>query len=204
MTELNNVIFFLDINKSYKHDQIPPYFLRIASSIITPFLHLFLQFSFTNGIFSVNSTIAKIIPIFKKGDRQDPSNYRPISILICFSKIFEKLIHTRLTKSWTKHNVRTSTGSTTHALLDVITSSFENMNDNLYTGLILLDLAKAFDTVFRYILLSKLDYYCICGTANDLLQSFFKRKQFVLVNGCNSSIEDNNNGVAQGSTLGPL
>ena len=66
-------------------------------------------------------------------------------------------------------------------------------------------LAKAFDTVSSHdILLSKLDHYGIHGTANDLLQSFLKRKQFVFVNGCKSSIEINNYGVAQGSTLGPL
>ena len=68
----------------------------------------------------------------------------------------------------------------------------------------LLDLAKAFDTVSHDTLLSKLDHYVIRGTAKDLLQSFLKRKQFVFANGCKSSIENNNYGVAQGSTLGPL
>ena len=138
MTEINNAISSLNINKSYGHDQISPYFLRIASHVVTPFLHLFVQFSFTNGIFPKNCTIAKIIPIFKKGDRQSPTNYRPISILTCFSKIFEKLIHTRLTKFWTKHKVLTTTQygfrsklSTTHALLDVITFFFESINADL-------------------------------------------------------------------------
>ena len=98
MTEINNAISSLNINKSYGHDQILQYFLRIASPVVTPFLHLFVQFSFTNGIFPKNCTIAKIVPIFKKGDRQSPTNYLPISILTCFSKIFEKLIHTRPTK----------------------------------------------------------------------------------------------------------
>ena len=105
----------------------------------------------------------------------------------CFSKIFEKLIHTRLTKFWTPHKVLTTTQhgfqselSTTHALLDVINSSFENIKDNLFTGLILLDLDKAFDTVSHNILLSKLDHYGIRGTAKDLLQSFLKRNNLYL------------------------
>ena len=59
MTEINNAISSLNINKSYGHDQIPLYFLRIASPVVTPFLHLFVQFSFTNGIFPKNCTIAK-------------------------------------------------------------------------------------------------------------------------------------------------
>ena len=132
MTEINNAISSLNFNKSYGHDQNPPYFLRIASPVVNPFLHLFVQFSITNDIFPENCTIAKIIPIFRKGDRQSPTNYRPISILTCFSEIIEKLIHPRLTKFWTKHNVITTTQygfqaklSITH-LLDVLTFSFES------------------------------------------------------------------------------
>ena len=84
------------------------------------------------------------------------------------------------------------------------TSSFKNINDNLFSELILSDLAKAFDTVSHDILLSKLDPYSIRGTAHDLLQSFLKRKQLVFVNWCKSSIENNNYSIAQGSNLSPL
>ena len=70
------------------------------------------------------------------------------------------------------------------------------IKDNLFTGLIFLDLAKAFDTVSTNNFLSKLDHYGIRGTAKDLLQSFLKRKQFVFANGCKSSSESNNYGVA--------
>ena len=87
---------------------------------------------------------------------------------------------------------------------DVITSSFENINDNLLIGLIFLDIAKAFDTVCRDILLSKLEHYGICDTAKDLMRSFLKRKQFVFVNGCKFSIVNNNYDITQGSTLGSL
>ena len=77
MTEINSAIFSLNINKSFGHDQITPYFLRIASSVVTPFLRLFFQQFFSNGIFPKNCTISKIIPIFKKGDCQNAPNYRP-------------------------------------------------------------------------------------------------------------------------------
>ena len=70
--------------------------------------------------------------------------------------------------------------------------------------MVFLDLAKAFDTVCHDILLSKLDHYGIRGIAKDLLQSCLKRKQFVFVNGCKSTIVNTNYGVAQGSILGPL
>ena len=211
MTEINNGVFSLNINKSVRHDQILPYFLRIASFIITPFLHIFAEYSFMNGIFPENCTIAKIISIFKKENRQNSTNYQPISILTYFSKVFEKLIHTRLIIFWTKHNVLISTQygfqtklSTTHAFLDEITSSFKNINDNLFTGLILLDLSKAFDTVCRDILLFKLKHYGIRRPAKDLMHLILKRKQFVFINSRKSSIVINNYGIAQGSTLGPL
>ena len=61
---------------SFGHDQIAPDFLRITSSVVTPFLRPCIQQSFSNGIFPENCTIAKIIPIFKKGDCQNAPNYR--------------------------------------------------------------------------------------------------------------------------------
>ena len=78
MTEINNAISSINNNKSYDHGQIPPYFLRTASLVVTPFLHVFVQFSFTNDIFPENCAIARLFPIFKKGDCQSPINYRPI------------------------------------------------------------------------------------------------------------------------------
>ena len=94
--------------------------------------------------------------------------------------------------------------STNHALVDVVTQSFENINNTMYTGLIFLDLTKAFDTVNHEILLHKLDHYGIRGQSNNLLHAFLKRKQYVSINGSNSSLLTNDHEVAQGSTQGPL
>ena len=210
-SEIINTIFSINMNKAVGHDNLPPFFLRVASTVITPYLHSFMEYSFINGIFPGNCTIARIVPIFKKGERDKPTNYRPISILSCFTKIFEKIIYKRLINFLNKHNViqKTQYGfqkniSTNHALIDVITNSFDNINNNLYTGLVFLDLTKAFDTVSHDILLHKLDHYGIRGKTNDLIQTFLQRKQFVSVNGVNSNVLANNYGVAQGSTLGPL
>ena len=86
-------------------------------------------------------TIAKIVPIFKKGERDDPSNYRPISILTCFSKILKQIIHKRLISFFDKHGIiqRSHYGfqhivSTNHSLVDVVTQSFDNFNSNMCTG----------------------------------------------------------------------
>ena len=211
LSEIINAIQALSLNKSIGHDNIPPYYLRITSSILAPYLHIFIDFCFTKGVFPETCTIAKIVPIFKKGERENPFNYRPISILTCFSKILEQIIHKRLISFFDKHGIiqHTQYGfqlnvSTNHALVDVVTQSFENINNNMYTGLIFLDLTKAFDTVNHEMLLHKLDHYGIRGQSNNLLRAFLKRKQYVSINSSNSSLLTNDHGVAQGSTLGPF
>ena len=133
---------------------------------------------------------AKIIPVFKTGDKRLMSNYRPISILSRFSKIFEKCIYKRLVSFFDKHKVLSPNQygfrpgfNTTHSITDIATTAYENMGNNHYTGLIFLDLKKAFDTVNHNILLSKLNHYGIRGIADSLLSSYLTNwKQSVTIN----------------------
>ena len=95
--------------------------------------------------------------------------------------------------------------STSHTILNVLTTAYEHLNNNEYTGLILLDFKKAFDTVSHSILLYKLEHYGIRGVANKLLKSFLSdRSQFVSHHNSSSDILINKFGVPQGSNLGPL
>ena len=103
--EIVNTIHSLNLNKAVSHDNIPAYFLRIAAPNVTPYLQHFIEFTFVNGIFPENCTRAKIISIHKKGDKIDPNNHRPISILTCFTKILERLIYERFLAFLKKHNV---------------------------------------------------------------------------------------------------
>ena len=210
-TETENVVHTLNLNKAVGYDNIPLFFLRTASIVITPYLHFFIEFCFCSGTFPEACATAKIVPIFKKGKKDDPSNYRPISILTCFSKIMEKIIYKRLMSFWNKHKVIQknqlgfqSNVSTNHALVDVVSSCFDNINDNLFTDLIFLNFTKAFDTVNHKILLHKLDHYGIRGQANNLLRACLKRRQYVLINNNVSPPLCNNIGVPHGSILGPL
>ena len=95
--EIYNAIHSLGLRKSSGYDNIDAYFIRTASHIINPYLtHLrFLSFEF--GIFPESLKIAEVIPIFKTESKTKVNNYRPISILSNFSKIFEKLVVARLT-----------------------------------------------------------------------------------------------------------
>ena len=104
-TEIFNAIYSLKNNKVVGHDDIPPFFLRIASSVIIPYHQVFIEFCFTEGVFPKNCTIARIVLIFKKRERDKSTNYRLISILNYFSKIFKGLLYKHINNFLNKHNV---------------------------------------------------------------------------------------------------
>ena len=85
-TEIFNAIYFLKNNKAVGHDDIPAFFLRIAPSIIIPYLQVFIEFCFTEGAFAENCTIARIVPIFKKGERDKPTNFALFLFLLVSQK----------------------------------------------------------------------------------------------------------------------
>ena len=95
--------------------------------------------------------------------------------------------------------------NSTLSITDIVSTAYENMGNNHYTGLIFLDLKQAFDTVDHNYLLSKLNLYEIQGFAHSFLSSYLiSRNQSVSINNYCSTPLNFNNGVPQGSTLGPL
>ena len=210
--EITNIINDLKTNKAGGYDMISCYFIKLSSSILIPFLVSLINASFSLGIFPDDLKIAKVIPLFKKGDTLDINNYRPISLLTCFSKIFEKAIFTRLSNFLDKHSVLIpsqygfcTNRSSTHAILDIVSTIYDNINNKKYTGMVMLDLTKAFDTVCHKRLLLKLGHYGIRGTAYNLLQSYLSNRfQYVSIVNINSNLRNVKMGVPQGSVLGPL
>ena len=160
-------------DKAVGHDKIPAFFLKEAKFVIAPYLTLFLSHIFTEGIIYPSSCkIARIAPIHKGGAKNDTNHYRPISILICFAKIIEKLVYRRFVKFFETHKIIYANQyglrgkvSTMHAMLDEVTSSYENINENCFTGLAFVDLRKAFATVSHSTLLLKLRHCGIRGGA---------------------------------------
>ena len=104
LTEVfDEIMSFKD--KAVGHDNISAFFLKAARHKITPFLKILIDFVFSGGIFPDSCKIARIAPIHKNGAKDETNNYRPISILTCFSKIIEKLIYRRLIHFFQKHHI---------------------------------------------------------------------------------------------------
>ena len=95
----------LNFYKSFGHDDLPPFFLRTVCCVLAPTLCNFVDNAFRLGIFPRTCKIAKIVLLFKTGKTEELTNYCPISILTCFSKIFEKLIYSRLISFFQKNSV---------------------------------------------------------------------------------------------------
>ena len=109
VSEVYNAIMSLNSYKSPGYDNIPVYFIRSVAEILAYPLLILVNHSFELGYFPNCLKTAKIIPLYKSGDKSLPTNYRPISILTCFSKILEKLIYNRLMNFIDKHSLISST-----------------------------------------------------------------------------------------------
>ena len=167
----------------------------------------------TSGTFPDVLKVGRITPIFKKDNPECIENYRPISTLPIFGKIFEKIIYKRLYSFATSQNILHNnqfgfrkSHSTSHAVnysVSIIENSIK-LNKNHMLG-IFIDLSKAFDTIDHKMLLTKLERYGIRGIANELIKSYLTdRSQYTEVLGEKSEYLTVTYGVPQGSVLGPL
>jgi len=178
-----------------------------------PLTHI-INLSLENGIFPNEMKISKVIPVFKAGEKTLFTNYRPISILPAFSKIIEKIIANKMIYFFESTNVLYNhqygfrpRHNTTHPIIHLLNQVAEENDKPLknLTMSVFLDLSKAFDTISHKILITKLDYLGIRGTALNLLRNYLSdRKQYTEIYGEKSSFENIKCGVPQGSILGPL
>jgi len=169
-----------------------------------------------SGIFTTRLKFSKVKPIFKKGDKNYTSNNRPISLLISFSNIFEKVIYNRLYHHINNNKIlineqfgfrhASSTYTVSYKLTkDILTA----LNNKLLIGGIFCDLHKAFHCVNHDILLSEMEFYGISGKANNLIKAYLQNRYqrvFVDLDSIKyySKWESVTDGVPEGSILGPL
>ena len=201
--EVSALIQSLKLGKSSGPNSIPVKLLKILHALISRDLAFLINESFATGTFPENLKVAKVVPIFKKGLATMTSNYRQISLLFIFSKLFKKIMHQHLYKLFEVCEVlfcmqfgfRTG-HSSDHALIS-LTETIKSSLDKSKVGCgIFIDLQKAFDTANHDILLKKMEHYGIRGTALNLFYSYLSnRKQFVAVNCHSSSLCDGSCGV---------
>ncbi len=209
---VTKIIDKLSPKTSFGFDGLSSKLLKsIKSAVIKP-LTIIINQMINTGIFPDKLKIAKIVPIYKKDDETQFTNYRPISLLPVISKIFEKIIFKQLYQFFLDNKLLYNSQygfreghSTEYAaleLVDRITLEMDSMNTPVN---IFLDLSKAFDTLNYQILLKKLEYYGLHGMSLKLMESYLSnRKQYVEIDESSSDMLFLTTGVPQGSILGPL
>ena len=201
----------LDSNKNGTFQNIPSNRLKEMSEVPAPFLTNVWNIEIVSQHkFSDNLKLADVTPVFKKDDANLTKNYRPVSVLPIVSKIFERLLQKQTISYIDQYLSNFLCGyrqgySTQTALISML-EKWRNILDNKgYSGAILMDLSKAFDTINHELLLAKLHAYGFSEQALLILSSYLSnRKQRVKINNTFSSWTDLIQGVPQGSVLGPL
>jgi hypothetical protein len=206
------ILSTLQTKKATGPDGLSNAFLKRYRDVLSPVLSIVFNACCNLGVFPETLKIASVVPIHKSGDLQNPANYRPISLLTGIAKLFEQLLAAQLTKYLDEENIlhpsqfgfRKNVG-TENALVKVVTTVLEALNDRKKVASVFLDLRKAFDTVCHSRLISKLSRIGLTGRSLDILRDYLSnRRQFTRINLANSSTSMISWGVPQGSVLGPL
>ena len=211
--DIYNQLCHLDISKSPgPNGWHTRFFKESAEQMVTPLQILFRKF-LDSGFIPDQWKTANVIPIFKKGNRKLPSNYRPISLTSVTCKIFESLIRDAVMtylltdgllakEQW--HGFMPRRSCVTQ-LLTAMEDWTKSLQDGVPIDVVYLDFSKAFDSVPHIRLLVKLQAHGIKGKLLNWIQSFLtNRKQRVIINGSQSDESAVISGVPQGSVLGPL
>ena len=211
--EIITAIKYLKRNKAAGVDHIENDYIIDAADILVPILVDFFNIVLETGRMPdlwLNGTVK---PIYKnKGDRKDPSNYRPITILSCLGKLFTRILNTRLSNFLDKNAILSSAqaGFRKHFMtadnifvLHILSQILKTSKRKLYCAFI--DFSKAFDTVWRVGLWSKLQKSCINGRFLILIRNMYNGiKSKVQVNNTSSNYFPCHRGVRQGENLSPL
>ena len=177
---------------------------RVIIEVADPLTYI-CNLSLKTGTFPSQMKMAKVIPVYKAGDKHLYTNYRPISLLSQFSKILEKIFAARLDSFIDKHNILIdsqygfrSGRSTTMALMELVEQLTSSIDNNNYAIGIFIDLKK----IYHDILLSKLERYGIRGVGLNWVKGYIEnRYQYVQIGEHKSASSLITCGVPQGSIL---
>nr|CAH7727822.1 unnamed protein product [Callosobruchus chinensis] len=191
-------------------DQVPSFLIKdCIFQLLEPLVYIYNLILKTNT-FPQAWKLAKITPVLKKGDPSQILNYRPISVLCNFAKLFEMIIYwfiydaTKQTLSIDQHGFIDRKSCVTN--LACLTQTIcESLDDRGQVDVVYMDIQKAFDRIDLGILLKKLGFFGFTDGLLSLFKSYlFNRNQYVELEGYRSSLITPTSGIPQGSNLGPL
>ena len=218
--QIQNIINSLKNKKSFGFDNIPDFLFKKCSAPIIDILTEIINRCLTSGTFPKLLKQSIVKPVYKKGEILEIGNYRPISLLSVFSKIFEKCYLKCLLSFLKKHNIFSKQQhgfrhnmSTETAIFNLVNDILADINKKQKTAGLFLDLSKAFDCIDHEKLFTKMYKYGIRGECLDWVRSYLsERRQSVMINTIVNNIETSvksqskliKYGVPQGSILGPV
>ena len=207
---MKDIIKTLNTKRASPDGDIPVKLTKMNEDIFSRLIFQNSNQSLVNGEFPHCLKQAEVIPVFKKEEKLDKSNYRPVSILPVISKIYERLMYDQMYKYFDQIFSKFQCGfrkgfSTQNCLLYMIENWKESLDQGGHYGALLTDLSKAFDCIMHDLLIAKLQAY---GFDNDSLNFICNylvdREQRVKINSSFSTWSKIEYGVPQGSILGPL
>jgi hypothetical protein len=208
--EVFKILKKLDTKKASGYDKISPQMIKYSMDYLVPYLTHIINTSIDQYTFPLLLKYAEISAIYKKKDKLSKENYRPVSVLIVLSKIFEKIYTCQIENFFRNiFNPMLSAYRRNYGCHDVLLKLVEewrmSLDENKYCGALLMDLSKAFDCLPHGLIICKFHAYGFSESACLLLASYLSnRNQRVKIGCCKSSWSLLFKGVPQGSVMGPL
>ena len=205
LPELSRALKRMSGSRAVGSDGVSLQLIRRCLPVVGPHVLRVINSSIVTGKVPAMWKHAKVVPIYKAGDRQQPASFRPVSVLSVIAKIAEKIVSIQLNSYLTENDLMSPTQyayrahhSTESAMVDLVSAISANRDDGRVTCLTSCDLSKAFDCVDRTVLFEKLEWY---GISAHWFQDYFS--------GRTQSVEGSEAievpfGVVQGSILGPI
>jgi hypothetical protein len=211
-SEIIDIINSLDLDKASGPDFISHRMLKGVSRTISKPLSILFNRSLQEETFPDSWKMAHVIPLYKKNDKSMPSNYRPVSLLSCCGKLFERIIFKHMYNYFLENNLiyKYQSGflpnhSTTFQLVDIFHHICQSFDNKQYSCMVFCDISKAFDRVWHKGLLFKLQENGITGKLLKWISNYLNnRYQRVTLRASKSAAKPITAGVPQGSVLGPL
>lgn len=210
--EVKKCILRLKPNKSPGIDDMKSITLKNIADEISEIFAYIINLMFESGYCPLDFKMSIIKPIYKNGNKMVVTNYRPVSLITNFAKVFEMLLRQRLYSFLKKHNILSERQfgfmegkSTQDAISELTKKIYQSLDNNKPSLCVFLDLAKAFDTVSHKHLLECLADIGVRDVVLKLFDSYLsERKQCVCIEGIQSGFRTVNCGVPQGTVLGPV